>query len=876
MKMYKHVITQLEQEELSRLIEDSYGIDGNSQVRFNHENEKIDVEKIILNSKETLYIAHKMSVYDSVREKNIITIHPGEFVEVSTMVPKVRRMEGIYIFVRMKPVLDSENELEPIYATQEIDDSLKSNSIVKMRQESKADVRCGLRNLKTKLIMKYRFSYDNYEIRDMFIGSVPCFTKKELKDGFILDNQVFEQINNWLEQRESNTNRLIDVHNSIHDRDLFMLQTNGSKELFDLRFRDFLCKKVRTKEVILCDTREYCQQSLKLCNSDLTFYTGRFLLKRQWVKYCPNLQFLKQTEDENVFKICKIQYQNLGYIQEIVGKDQVSSKIFGNELWRIFNRLSSHENSAIKESKEPLSGNTACSNTDTRISKSFALKQTKKRRKDGGLRKLPSSMLTLNLQVSKLALLNHLIKTNKISPYCSVLFGIKGMKKKRDFKRERKVKQEKILNTPFKGAVFTIEKVSKIQRIPILVPTKEDVQETKEADIEKRKPFTKRLEIAACRMDSTRVPKEIPCRNDEKERIKNFITTSLQNGGSQTSLYISGMPGTGKTVSTVNTIKELAKDKSLPNFMFVEINGMSLCKPQEIYTIMCRKILGKSCRPSTSALLLENFFCNKKKYKKRPFTLLLIDELDALITRKQDLLYNLFNWPAYGESKLIIVSIANTMNLPEMFLTKIQSRIGENRLVYQPYKAAQIKTILQSRLGDTDVINEDALLLISNKISSLSGDFRRALLVCKRAIEICKYDHLGSKKSCVGNHQEKVQFEHIMRAFDELFNSKTDEILRSLRKCEKWAIESVISEMDKSHLDRISLNKAKERLRDKATHQTGDKSYLKDTEASEIYLRLQNLGIIIISEEKRNLKDSHWVELRLFIDEVKNALECSE
>ena len=79
-------------------------------------------------------------------------------------------------------------------------------------------------------------------------------------------------------------------------------------------------------------------------------------------------------------------------------------------------------------------------------------------------------------------------------------------------------------------------------------------------------------------------------------------------------------------------------------------------------------------------------------------TVLLLDELDALITRKQNLLYNLFNWPAYVNSKLIIVAIANTMDLPEGFLSKIKSRIGEKRLVYTPYNADQIKTILESRL----------------------------------------------------------------------------------------------------------------------------------------------------------------------------------
>jgi origin recognition complex subunit 1 len=64
---------------------------------------------------------------------------------------------------------------------------------------------------------------------------------------------------------------------------------------------------------------------------------------------------------------------------------------------------------------------------------------------------------------------------------------------------------------------------------------------------------------------------------------------------------------------------------------------------------------------------------------------LLVDELDALMTKKQTLLYNLFDWPCNKNSNLLVISIANTMDLPERMQVKIKSRIGKNRLVYEPY-----------------------------------------------------------------------------------------------------------------------------------------------------------------------------------------------
>jgi Cdc6-like AAA superfamily ATPase len=59
------------------------------------------------------------------------------------------------------------------------------------------------------------------------------------------------------------------------------------------------------------------------------------------------------------------------------------------------------------------------------------------------------------------------------------------------------------------------------------------------------------------------------------------------------------------------------------------------------------------------------------------FSVVLLDELDQLVMAKQTVLYNLFNWPTLPNSRLIVVAIANTMNLADMLPNKIQSRVGE-------------------------------------------------------------------------------------------------------------------------------------------------------------------------------------------------------
>lgn len=51
-------------------------------------------------------------------------------------------------------------------------------------------------------------------------------------------------------------------------------------------------------------------------------------------------------------------------------------------------------------------------------------------------------------------------------------------------------------------------------------------------------------------------------------------------------------------------------------------------------------------------------------------------QLDLLWTRKQTVMYNIFDWPTRPHAKLIVLAIANTMDLPErIMLNRVASRL---------------------------------------------------------------------------------------------------------------------------------------------------------------------------------------------------------
>ena len=59
-------------------------------------------------------------------------------------------------------------------------------------------------------------------------------------------------------------------------------------------------------------------------------------------------------------------------------------------------------------------------------------------------------------------------------------------------------------------------------------------------------------------------------------------------------------------------------------------------------------------------------------------SVVLMDELDQLMTAKQDVVYNFFNWPTLTGAKLVVLAVANTMDLPERVMSgRVRSRLGE-------------------------------------------------------------------------------------------------------------------------------------------------------------------------------------------------------
>lgn len=143
------------------------------------------------------------------------------------------------------------------------------------------------------------------------------------------------------------------------------------------------------------------------------------------------------------------------------------------------------------------------------------------------------------------------------------------------------------------------------------------------------------------------------------------------------------------------------------------INGMRLTEPRQSYVDILRQLTGKTVPWEQAQSILEAKFTKTSKKNSLPI-ILIVDELDMLCTKRQDVVYNLLDWPTKTCNQLIVVTIANTMDLPErLLMSRVTSRLGLTRLTFQAYTFKQLQEIVTQRLKGTDSFNIDAIQYVA-------------------------------------------------------------------------------------------------------------------------------------------------------------------
>ena len=252
-------------------------------------------------------------------------------------------------------------------------------------------------------------------------------------------------------------------------------------------------------------------------------------------------------------------------------------------------------------------------------------------------------------------------------------------------------------------------------------------------------------------------------RTSEFETLVQKIEAALV-AGKPGSLYICGRPGTGKTYTLVAALAEVRRRKAIRRRLgpVVESNGMSYTCERDLFAD-----IAQHHGLSVSGLSLRSLETQVKAalcVPAAPLSLIVVDEVDKLVANaRTKIIETLFSLPFLPNSKVLLITIANAVNLTERLLSRIKHRnIQPEVMLFETYTEDQITDILALRFAGV-AIEPLALTFCAKKVAQTSGDIRAA------------FDLLEAARG-----SGEVSFQTITRLASQFFVSPTGRVIRGL------------------------------------------------------------------------------------------------
>jgi len=271
-------------------------------------------------------------------------------------------------------------------------------------------------------------------------------------------------------------------------------------------------------------------------------------------------------------------------------------------------------------------------------------------------------------------------------------------------------------------------------------------------------------------------------REKQRSALSDFLDYNLnmrkkkgKNSVRKRSLYVSGPPGTGKTSLLRQLLTEL-EEKSGRTFQSAFINCMALKSSGAVF-VKIAESLGCDFKSAKDAQkCVEDYVVAAQSP-----VLLVLDEIDQLDSKSQQVLYSVYELPHLTNSMLTLVGIANALDLTDRILPRLKLReaVAPGELTFPAYSKEEIIKIISTRLegvpGGSEVIKPGAVRFLAAKISALSGDVRKALDVCRRALELSevetKKQALLKKTPGAPGGYKPIDIPQILKIVNEVYSS---------------------------------------------------------------------------------------------------------
>lgn len=262
----------------------------------------------------------------------------------------------------------------------------------------------------------------------------------------------------------------------------------------------------------------------------------------------------------------------------------------------------------------------------------------------------------------------------------------------------------------------------------------------------------------------------LTAREKEGSQIREIIESGISTGVSN-SVYISGPPGTGKTAQVSCILQDIITsnmENSSPvskthsfngrTFKVINVNCMTIKTSNDLFVHLYFQLTSK--RPSGN-VNVEDVSRLLSQQKNKPYTIIVLDEMDNIVKSSEQALYELFTCasPKKEDCSLLLIGIANALDLTDRFLPRLKSNCIDPKIIrFLPYTANQIKEIITDKLisfqSDKEpgtkivvppMVAPNAIVFCSRKAAVNTGDLRNAFDIMYQSLDSFEQSVLQSQ-----------------------------------------------------------------------------------------------------------------------------------
>ena len=282
------------------------------------------------------------------------------------------------------------------------------------------------------------------------------------------------------------------------------------------------------------------------------------------------------------------------------------------------------------------------------------------------------------------------------------------------------------------------------------------------------------------------IPDTLPHRENEIRRLAEHLLVSAQ-GMRPSNVLIYGLTGTGKTVVVKYVVSRLKEKASSLNkrLDYAYVNTRKLDTTYRVIASIAQSI---GLRVPHTGLAISEVY---RRYINAldswgGLHIVVLDEVDYYVKREgDDLIYKLVRAnEELSKAKIVLIGITNDVNFIENLDPRVRSSMGEIEMVFPPYNAEQLFTILKQRAElafNQGVIDDGVISYCSALAAREHGDARRALDLLRVSGEIAERE--GA---------ERVTIEHVKKATLEIEEGRIYQSVVTLPLHQKLVLKKIV------------------------------------------------------------------------------------